>query len=117
MTKAKQDLNRTVYFINQDGEIESDNYRVFVSSFAETTTTPMGVGKKFHLRDLELWTWGVAGNNPRLVLTSETQEEADSALFETFEQDRDSHSDRDTRCWDTEAEAKAALAEILGGAI
>lgn len=105
--------NQKVFFIEWNSDISSSTYEEFVSSFAELTTSPQGVEPRYHLRGLELWTWGVAGQFPKLISTHETLEEAEDALFETYEIDRDRCHNKDSRCWDKEEDAIAALEEIL----
>ena len=75
-----------VVFVVEGEKIIEDRIRNF-SGYIDETTTPYGIGPRFHLRDNELWNWGHAGNHPRLVRKYESEEEAQQALEATFEYD------------------------------
>jgi len=55
--------------------------------FIETTTTPIGVGADLHVRDNELWSWGLAGQHEHRVATFDTEDDAQDALENTFAYD------------------------------
>jgi hypothetical protein len=78
---------RVVYFIDQDGEISSSPRNELIRRYAEETTTPLGVDTKYHLRENELWSWGVQGNFPKMVAIYESKDQAEEALWVTFEHD------------------------------
>lgn len=108
-TMKKPDFNKTVFVI-KDGAVKESTLKELCIENADITTTPKGVCPRFHTRGNELWTWGVNGNNPARVETFDTAEEAEEALLETF------LIDLNNSCldiFDSEAEARAALEEIL----
>jgi len=70
-----------VVFVIENGKIVESKIRD-LTGFIETTTTPAGVGPTFHVRENELWTWGL--NFPRKVGSFDTAAEAQAALEETF---------------------------------
>lgn len=104
-------FDRTVFIVNDDFEIEGHVYRDLCEEYAEETTTPRGVGKTFHLRDNELWTWGYMGNAPRKVESFDSEAEAEHALYVTFAYDL-SNSALAPIIHDTRAEAEADAAEM-----
>lgn len=73
----------TIVFVIENDEIIEAPIRSF-SGFIDETTTPRGVAARMHVRGTELWTWGHAGNFPKLVEAFETEEEARRALETTF---------------------------------
>lgn len=75
-------LNTTV-FVVENGQIIEAPISTF-SGFIDETTTPRGASARMHVRGTELWTWGYAGNFPRMVEAFETEEEAHLALEKTF---------------------------------
>jgi len=115
--------------------IEKTNLLDLVMSSAEETTSPRGVAKKLHIREKEqtcscwneeedtfdpdckkcdkghevvyqLWTWGISGNNPKLIETYDTETEAEDELFnKTYEYDFINGTDVDTSYYETIEEA------------
>lgn len=73
----------TVVFVIGNGQIIEAPIGTF-SGFIDETTTPRGVAARMHVRGAELWTWGYAGNFPKMVEAFETEEEANRALDQTF---------------------------------
>lgn len=75
-------LNQVVFLI-EDGKIRESKIRD-LDGYIDETTTPRGIGPRHHTRGNELWTWGHAGNFPRMLETFDTDEEAEAALEESF---------------------------------
>lgn len=73
----------TIVYLIEDGKIVETSIRD-CSGYIDITTTPLGVAPRYHTRDNELWTWGVQGNFPKKVKEFATEEEAQTALEETF---------------------------------
>lgn len=73
-----------VVFIIENGAIVETTLRNLMDRFVDETTTPQGVGARYHLRGTQLWTWGFNGNSPELISEHETEQEAQEALDETF---------------------------------
>jgi hypothetical protein len=48
--------------------------------FEDCTTTPMGIGPKIHLRNLEIWSWGPKGNTPYRIGICENLEDAENEI-------------------------------------
>lgn len=101
-------LDQTVFVI-ANGKIVESKIRD-LSGYIDETTTPYGIDTRFHVRGDELWTWGHAGNNPRMVSKYESEEDALAALDETFYQDFLCCSD--ISWFPTQKEAEQFLAEI-----
>lgn len=118
-TEVNKYTTKIVYTVNYETNcVEAHDYRNMISENVDETTTPMGVAPRFHIREnekdnsFELWTWGASGNNPRLVWSFETKEEAEIALFQTFE--RDFHNnDNAPSIYITEEKASTALKDWL----
>lgn len=107
----KENFDQAVYII-EDNEIEQITLRELCLEFADETTTPNGINKRFHLREgVELWTWGAGGNNPALVETFDSEEEADHALMLCHRFDLLSGDDSPI-VYNTKAEAEEAMAEF-----
>lgn len=93
LMKPTNKFEQKVFWLNFDNEIEETTYGDMVREFADETTTPNGVAPRMHVREneeegtYELWSWGVQGNNPSFVRSFDTEEEANYALYETFEAD------------------------------
>jgi hypothetical protein len=78
-------LDETVFVIENDEIVEckiSD-----LDGYIDITTTPRGVAPRLHLRDNELWSWGVQGNSPYKIREFETEEQAQEALEDRFADD------------------------------
>lgn len=75
-----------VVFLVEDGDIVDSKIRD-LDGYIDYTTTPKGVLPRYHVRGTELWTWGVGGNNPRMIRDFDTEAEAQEALEDTFYQD------------------------------
>lgn len=78
-------LDQVVYIIEEGKVVESAIRDM--DGYIDETTTPRGVGPRFHTRGNELWTWGHQGNFPKMVQAFDTEEDAEEALEETFYQD------------------------------
>lgn len=76
----KEDFTCTVHVLDNLGII-SGTLADMCRRYADETTTPEGIAPRMHIRGTELWTWGVSGNNPALVATFKTDEEAKHALL------------------------------------
>jgi hypothetical protein len=83
--KIMSKIDQVVYLI-EDGKIIESSIRD-LSGYIDETTTPRGVGPRYHTRGNELWTWGHQGNNPRIVSAYDTEAEAEEALEDTFAHD------------------------------
>lgn len=68
-----------VVFLIEGGEIIESKIRD-LDGFIDETTTPHGVAPRFHVRENQLWMWGYAGNNPRMVREFDTEAEAVEAM-------------------------------------
>lgn len=102
-------LDQVVYVI-EDGKIIESRIRD-LDGYIEETTTPRGVGPRYHVRENELWTWGHQGSLPALIRAYDTEAEAQEALEDSF-------ADDFWRCSEilafaTREAAEAALAEML----
>jgi hypothetical protein len=76
-----------VVFIIEEGRVLETSIRNFEGRYIEETTTPRGIGATLHVRGTELWTWGHAGNFPKLVSAYDTEAEAVEALEDSFAYD------------------------------
>lgn len=91
-----QQLEATGYIIiTEILSIESITYRDYLHSYgSDETTSPIGIAPRLHIREVnvngseapqyQLWTWGINGNNPRLISTHETTEDAESDLYDSL---------------------------------
>ncbi len=105
----KENFDQAVYII-EDNEIEQITLRELCLEFADETTTPNGINKRFHLREgVELWTWGVNGKNPAMVEAFDSEEEADHALMLCHRFDL-LNGDDNPIVYNTKAEAIAEIA-------
>lgn len=68
-----------VVFLIENGKIVESKIRD-LDGFIDETTTPHGIAPRFHVRENQLWTWGHAGNNPRMVREFDTEAEAVEAM-------------------------------------
>ena len=85
---APVDFTATVYTI--EGEtIRAHILANLVREHCREAPTPLGVLPVFHTRGAELWTWGPAGQHPRLVAEFETEKEAERALLLAHLEDAD----------------------------
>lgn len=64
-----------IVFLIENGKIVESKIRD-LDGFIDETTTPWGIGPRFHVRENELWTWGHGGNNPRMLRDFDTEAEA-----------------------------------------
>ena len=69
---------------NLDGMYLPSGERI---DFIDETSTPIGIGPRYHVRGNELWSWGHQGNFPRKIREYETEAEAQEALEDTFADD------------------------------
>lgn len=112
MNTIQEAKEKMIYFINENLEVEEMSEYEFIMLSADETTTPRGVGMRWHTREneetnmIEVWTWGVRGNNPRYLEQFQTIEEADQFIFEkTYEYDFMEDDQRPT--WYTENKEEA----------
>ena len=112
---TQEQLNSTVYFIDpKTNTIDSSSYRNFLDNFKDLTTTPRGVAPRIHIRDeRELWSWGIGGNHPYKLSEYSNEEEAELALYETFECDLFKNDQDDTFYSLSMEEAENELKERL----
>lgn len=99
-------LDQLAYVI-EDGKVIERKIRDF-TGFIEETTTPQGVAPRYHTRGNELWTWGHAGNFPKIVRSFETEGLAEQALEDTFLSDF--WNCQEITAFETRAQAENALA-------
>lgn len=79
------ELDQVVFLIADAKIIESPIRDL--DGYIDETTTPFGIGPRYHIRDQELWSWGHGGNNPRMVSEHGSPAEALDALEKTFAYD------------------------------
>jgi len=104
-------LDTTIFILTDRGEIRETTLRDVADLFVETTTAPIGVAEKYHLRGNEVWTWGHCGNFPRVVSVHKTEEEAQEALDDIRYQQ---YLDCNDLCdYATREEAEEALNRML----
>ncbi len=101
---------QTTWIIENGRVVERDADELF-REYADETTTPAGIGTRYHVRGCELWTWGTGGNFPRMVEAFDSEEDADRALADSFRYDFEHHPDAPT-LYASEADALRALAEL-----
>lgn len=104
-------MSKTVWIISAAGRVEGREEAELHQEYADETTTPNGVGTRYHVRGCELWTWGAGGNFPHLVEAFDSEAEAEQALQDSFRFDFDRHPNAPTT-YATEAAALRALAEL-----
>lgn len=111
----KVDFRRTVWTVDtldpDCGIIESDLGEL-VTEYADTTTTPMGVGTRIYTDGCDLRSWGHGGNNDALVYEFENEEQAEHALLLCHLYDVD-NSPHVPDVFYTRVEAETFLAELL----
>ena len=110
-----QTTTNTVYII-ENGAIKGIDYHELVLQYAEKTTTPIGVGTKYHVREeegnkYEGWTWGQSGQFPHRIETFETKEAAETWLLDLAEIDFFA-DDMKPEVFQTEQEAQDFLKSI-----
>lgn len=76
-----KDTFATKIFVIENGKIEETTIGD-MDGYIDKTTTPNGIGPRFHVRGTEVWTWGHAGNRPKLVEAFETEAEAEAKIQE-----------------------------------
>ena len=103
-------MSNTVYII-ENGAIKDIDYHELVLQYADTTTTPIGVRAKYYVREHEGWTWGHSGQSPRRIEIFETEEEADTWLFDLAEIDFFA-DDMKPEIFQTEQEAQEFLKSL-----
>jgi len=107
------DFSQTVYTVDcASKKIIEHTLRDLCLEHAEETTTPHGIGKTYHTRGNELWTWGYCGNNPKIVETFDSDEEAEHAAMLSYLFDMEQHVDAPTVYY-TLGTAQAALHEYI----
>lgn len=104
-----EDFTRAVFTI-EDGEVVEHILSDLCRDYADETTSPRGVEPRFHLRGTELWTRGVGGQNPDLVMACDSEEEAVHALYLSFRYDLIS-GDNNPIVYNTREEAENDLRE------
>lgn len=82
-----QTAKATHVFIVDGTTIVETNLYALAMRHVEETTTPMGVGPRYHKRyaddgTVEVWTWGHQGSFPKRVEGDLSEAEADELLFE-----------------------------------
>lgn len=108
----------TIYFVNEDLEVEETTEAEFINQSIDETTSPRGVEPRLHVREneddntFEVWTWGPSGNNAKFIKSFEIKEEADEFIFQkTYEYDFMEDDQRDTQYFFNEEEAQALADE------
>lgn len=76
-----KDTLATKIFVIEKGKIEETTIGE-MDGYIDQTTTPYGIGPRFHVRGTEVWTWGHNGNCPALVEAFETEAEAEARIEE-----------------------------------
>lgn len=105
---APVDFAATVYTI--EGEtIRAHILADLVRQHCREAPTPLGVMPVFHTRENELWTWGHAGQHPRLVAAFETEKEAEHALLLAHLED----ADRAVHIYYRREDAETDLSDLL----
>lgn len=104
-------FDETTFWYDEGWGIQEGSYGDFVREYADETTTPNGVAPSFHVRGKQLWTWGVNGNSPKIWRQFSSEEEAEFALLETFEEDMNNEINRIVCYGDSEQEVLDELAE------
>lgn len=99
-----------VVFLIESGKIVESKIRD-LDGFVDETTTPQGIAPRFHVRENQLWTWGYAGNNPRMVREFDTEAEAVEAMEDHFATD---FFNSDILSFTTRADAEAFLRQAAG---
>lgn len=117
-TTIKTAKDNTIFYINEDLEVESTTELEFIMRSVDETTSPMGVMPRLHIREnndentFEVWTWGTSGNNAKFIKSFEIKEEADEFIFQkTYEYDFMEDDQRDTQYFFNEEEAQALADE------
>lgn len=85
-------LNKQVFILQDDGSItDSYNYEDLLLENRDETTTPNGIGSRYHIREngafFDLWSWGHQGNHPRFVERFDNKESAEARLWGIWEDD------------------------------
>jgi hypothetical protein len=125
LTKVKE-LSSTL--VECSSRVVETNLYDFIMASVDETTSPRGVEPRLHTRQegrclrnendfnydenepIEVWTWGIRGNNPSLIDTVASFEEAEDFIFQrTYEYDFLPDDQRDTRFFYTEEEAEAEI--------
>lgn len=111
---ATEDFDRTVYTVTDDREVESHTLGELCRQYADTTTTPEGVGPRAHIRnDTELWAWGTGGQDRKLVYTFQTKEQAEHGLLLSWRWDLTNANADTPPIFDTQAEAEGYIKDLL----
>lgn len=98
-----------VVFIIDNGQIVETPIRA-LDGYVEETTTPRGVAPVYHIRENELWSWGHAGNFPRMIRAYDSEAEAIEALEDSFAHDF-WNSEVSALAFTTRADAEEFLAD------
>lgn len=113
----EMDFEKSVYYVDwNDEEVVETTLGELCTEFVDTTTTPLGVGPRYHARNKgehyheslnwgdedgwEVWTWGFGGNNPRKIESFDTQDEAVHALDMLAKHDLDNSTETPTYYYD-----------------
>ena len=109
----EMDFGKTVYTVDASASsIDEHDLAALAREYAETTTTPMGVGTRMYTDGCDLRSWGPAGNNDTLVHEFENEEQADHALLLCHLYDLENYADAPTVFY-ARTDAEACLAELL----
>jgi len=76
-----KELDKIVYWVSPEGEIEQGTFRSLVEQYIDETTTPRGVAPRYHRRGREIWSWGPGGNFPHRAAIFDSEEEAEIGLW------------------------------------
>lgn len=116
----------------EDVDVVTENLFDFIWASVEETTSPRGVAPKLHIRVngvcntvcgdyqneedccIEVWTWGVGGNNPHFIQEFQTISEAEDFLFEKcYDYDFQNECNRSTFYTEDFEEAQKEASEIM----
>lgn len=129
--------------VSYDLKIEETNLSDFVMESAEETTTPRGVGRKWHIREVEqqcscwnededtfdpeckkcfhgtevvyqVWDWGFRGQFPKMIESFDYEDDANDFIYDrTYEFEFLTDDQRDTSYFETKDEAFALIVERM----
>jgi hypothetical protein len=113
-------INLSLQFVVEDYEIKEGNLYDFIMESMDKTTSPRGVESRLHIKESEdkyqVWTWGLAGNNPQLIEEFDTLEEAEESIFQKIYQfDFMADDQRDTQYFIHRKDAEIERGERLNG--
>ena len=85
---SEEDFTRTVYTVDEDFVIKERILKDLCLEFAETTSTPFGIGTIRHTCENELRRW-CPGGKAALIQEFDTEQEAEQALLVTHRYELD----------------------------